>query len=83
MDRVGSERVSPVSCPMLDAIYDDTINCNFTVSSVITFVSCNVDRETIFLPFFSLEEEEEARNSNVSSRNLYVRFIYTLYETVK
>lgn len=48
MDRVG-ERVSPVSCPMLDAIHDDTINRNFTVSSVITLsYRATMDRETIF-----------------------------------
>lgn len=78
MDRVGSERVSPVSCPMLDAIYDDTINCNFTVSSVITFVSCNVDRETIFLPFFSLSRRRSSEFERKLEKLIRTFYIYII-----
>lgn len=47
---------------LLDAIHDDTINCNFTVSSVITFVSWIVKR------FFSLSKKLQF----VSLKSLYV-----------
>lgn len=65
MDRVG-ERVSPVSCPMLDAIHDDTINRNFTVSSVITlsYRATWIVKRFLFFFFFSrkkLELEAQAR----------------------
>lgn len=64
MDRVG-ERVSPVSCPMLDAIHDDTINRNFTVSSVITlsYRATWIVKRFLFF-FFFLEEEVGTRGTS-------------------